>query len=48
MAETSNADLICNADYLIASTKEKRDNSEIVWVGSTKQRYDSTKFKLTH
>ena len=48
MAETSNANLIRNADYLLASAKEKRDNSEIAWVGPIKQRYDSTKFKLTY
>ena len=48
MAETSNANLIRKVDYLLPSAKEKRDNSEIVWVGPTKQRYDSTKFKLTY
>ena len=48
MTETSNANLIRNADYLLASAKEKQDNREIVWVGPAKQRYDSTKFKLTH
>ena len=48
MTETSNGNLIRNADYLLASVKEKRDNSGIAWVGPTKQRYDSTKFKLTY
>ena len=46
MAETSNANLIKNADYLLASGKQ--DNSEIIWDGPSKQRYDSTKFKLTY
>ena len=41
MAETSNANLIKNADYLLASGKQ--DNSEIIWEGPSKQRYDSTK-----
>ena len=48
MAETSNANLITNADYLVASEKEKQDNNEIVRVGPAKQRYSSTKFKLTY
>ena len=43
MAETSNANLIKNADYLLESGKQ--DNS--VWVSTSKQRYDSRKFKLT-
>ena len=46
MAATSNANLIGNADYLLASCKQ--DDSKIVWVGSTKQRYGTTKFKLTN
>ena len=46
MAETSNANLIRNADYLLASGKQ--DNSKIVWVGPSKKRYESTKFKLTY
>ena len=50
MAETSNANLIRNADYLLASHKQcdKQDHSNIVWVGLSKQRYDTTKFKLTY
>ena len=48
MAETSNARLIRIAGYLLASSTEKRDNSEIAWIGSTKQRYDATKFKLIY
>ena len=46
MAETTNATLIQNADYLLAS--DKQDNSKIVWVGPSKQRYNSMKFKLTY
>ena len=46
MTETSNANLIRNADYLLASGKQ--DNRKIVWVGPSKQRYGSTKFKLTY
>ena len=34
MAETSNANMICNADLLAMDNK---DNSNIVWVGPTKQ-----------
>ena len=43
---TSNANLIRNADYLLATNN--KDNSNIVWVGPTKQRFDTTKFKLTY
>ena len=46
MAETSNANLIRNADYLLATNN--KDNSNIVWVGPTKQRFDTTKFKLMY
>ena len=48
MAETSNANLIRNADYLLASLSEKRDNNEITEIGPTTQRYDTMKFKLTY
>ena len=34
MPETSNASLICNADYLLAM--DNKNNSTIVWVGPTK------------
>ena len=45
MTETSNANIIRNADYLLEmSNKGKGD---IVWVGPTTQRFDTTKFKLT-
>ena len=46
MAETSNANLIRNANYLLVSCKQ--DNDKIVWMGPSKQRYDCTKFKLTY
>lgn len=46
MAETSHANLIRNADYLLAPGKQ--DNIKFFLVGPTKQRYDSTKFKLTN
>ena len=36
---------ICIVDYLLATNK---DNSGIVWVGSTKQRFGTAKFKLTY
>ena len=44
MAERSNANLVRNADYLLATNN--KDSSNIVWVGLTKQRFDTTKFKL--
>lgn len=49
MAETNNANLIRNVDYLLASPKEDYDydNSKIAWVCPSKQRFESTKFKLT-
>ena len=48
MVETSNANLIRNADCLLASRKEDNDNRKVAWVGPSKQRFDSTKFKLTY
>ena len=48
MAKTSNANLIRNADYLLASRKEDKDNSKIAWVGPSKQRFDNAKFKLRY
>ena len=48
LAETSNAKLIRNADCLLASNKDGRDNCAIGWVGPNKHRYDATKFKLTY
>ena len=44
MAETSNASIIRN--YLLAPNNKV--NSGIVWVGPTKQRFDTSKFKLTY
>ena len=46
MAETSNASLIHNADYSLATNN--KDSSDIVWVGPTKQQFDTTKFKLMY
>ena len=41
MAETSNANLIRSVD-------KDKDNRNIVWVGPTKQYFDTTKFNLTY
>ena len=46
MTETSNEELIRNADHLLATGN--KDNSKTVWVGPTKQRFDTTKFTLTY
>ena len=46
MTETNNGNLMQNADYLLAS--HKQDNSKFFWVSQTKQRYDTTKFRLTY
>ena len=46
MAETNNANLIRNADNLLASVKQ--DNSKVMWTGPSKQRHDNAKFKLNH
>ena len=47
MAKVSNQNLIRNVDYL--NVAEKRDSEKMEWsVGSSKQRYDSSKFKLTY
>ena len=46
MVETSNANLMRNVDFLLASGKQ--DNSKIVLVGLFKQKCDSAKFKLTY
>ena len=48
MAETSNVNLIRNANYLLVSSTETRHNIKIAWAGPTKQRYDETKLKLTY
>ena len=47
MATVSNQNLLRNVDYL--NVMEKRDSEKMEWsVGSSKQRYDSSKFKLTY
>ena len=47
MAQYSNQNLLRNVDYLFAKENKKRENME--WsIGSSKQRYDSSKFKLTY
>ena len=48
LAKTSHDNLIRNADCLLASSKDGRDNSAIAWVGPSKQRYGLTKFKLIY
>ena len=45
MTERSNANLIQNADYLLASFKQVEN--KIAQVGQ-KQRYDAKQFKLTY
>ena len=44
VAETSNANLIRNVDYLLAASK--KDNSNIVRIGPTKERFHTTKFRV--
>ena len=44
-AQTSNANLKRNVDYLLAKEKMK---GEIQWVGPSKQRSNRTKFKFTY
>ena len=47
MATVSNLNLLRNVDYF--DVMEKRDSEKMEWsVGSSKQRYDSSKFKLTY
>ena len=46
MAEHSNNNLKRNADFLLAKLNEKADN--IPWLGPTKQRFDSSLYKLTY
>lgn len=46
IAETSNANIIWNADYLLAM--KNKDNSGIVSVGTTKKGLDTTKLNLTY
>ena len=46
MAEYSNNNLKRNADFLLAKLNKKADN--IPWVGASKQRFDSSLYKLTY
>ena len=47
MAQVSNQNLSRNVNYL--NVKETRNSKSIEWsVGSTKRRYDSSKFKLMY
>ena len=46
IAEYSNNNLVCNADYLLA--KNKRRAEDRPWVVVNKKRFDSTMFKLTY
>ena len=46
MAETSNANIILDADNLLAT--DNKNNSSIVWVSPAKQRFDNTKLKLAY
>ena len=46
MAEYSNNNLKRNADFILAKLNKKADN--IPWVGASKQRFDSSLYKLTY
>ena len=46
IAEYSNNNLKRNADFLLAKLNKKADN--IPWVGASKQRFDSSLYKLTY
>ena len=46
MAEYSNNNMKCNADFLLAKLKKKAIN--IPWVGPSKQRLDSSLYELTY
>ena len=46
MAEYSNNNLKRNADFLFAKLNKKADS--IPWVGASKQRFDSSLYKLTY
>lgn len=48
LADKSNTNLIHNADYLTASSNEKRNNRDFILVGPNKQRNDTARFKLTY
>ena len=46
MAEYCNNNLTRNADFLLAKLNQNADN--IPWVGASKQRFDSSLYKLTY
>ena len=46
MAEYSNNNLKRSANFLLAKLNKKADN--IPWVGASKQRFDSSLYKLTY
>ena len=46
MAEYSNNNLKRNDDFLLVKSNKKADN--ISWVGASKQRFDSSLYKLTY
>ena len=46
MAECSNNNLKRNTDFLLAKLNKKAGN--IPWVGASKQRFDSSLYKLTY
>ena len=46
MSEYSNNNLKRNANFLLAKLNKKADN--IPWVGASKQRFDSSLYKLTY
>ena len=46
MTEHSNNNLIRNADFLLGKLNKKADN--IPWVGASKQRCNSSLYKLTY
>ena len=46
MAEYDNNKIKRNADFLLAKLNKKADN--IPWVGASKQRFDSSLYKLTY
>ena len=47
ICEASNANLIRNAEHLIAS-QPSIDSGDIVWLGESEKRFDDTKFKLCY
>ena len=45
-SDLSNASVIKNADGLLS--KKKMNNSEVEWVGKTKQRLPQNKYKMSY